>query len=44
MSLGSLIEAYVSALGGVVGPLDIYGAVHALVVRDSASRWWEDET
>ena len=42
MSLADHISAYVDALASLVGPLDIYAAVHALVARDSTSRWWED--
>lgn len=41
MSLADHIEIYVDVLVRVVGPFDIYGAVHALIARDSASRWWE---
>ena len=41
MTLGDQISIYVDVLVGLVGLDHVFGAVDALIARDSAERWFD---
>jgi hypothetical protein len=43
VTIGDQVVAYVDALMGVVSMEDLFEAVDALIARDNATRWWEEE-